>query len=90
MSLCVNNSRTVSPLSGAPEDRENAGVRRPFAVCIVRAMLSCIDSDPLQESMLPSHKRPSFGLDWQAWGTLARGEAPTLALIMRHNDEGRR
>ena len=47
LSLCVT-IRGQFPHCATPQNRENAGVRRPFAVCIVRAMLSCIDSDPLQ------------------------------------------
>ena len=34
--------------------------------------------------------RASLGPGGQAWGTLARGDAPTLPLIMRHNDAGGR
>jgi hypothetical protein len=40
------------------------------------------------ESVFPPHNHLSRGPDEQTWGTLARGEAPILPLIRRHNDEG--
>ena len=49
---CASTIRGQFPHCATPQNRENAGVRRPFAVCIVRAMLSCIDSDPLQQRPL--------------------------------------
>ena len=49
-------------------------------------------SRPSYTALLVSrpHSRPSLGPGGQAWGTLARGDAPTLPLIMRHNDAGGR
>ena len=52
----AGHCRCASPIRGqfshctTPESRENTGVGRPFTLGIVRAMLSCIDSGPLQQS----------------------------------------
>ena len=48
---CASTIHGQFPHCAAPESRENAGVGRPFALCIVRAMLSRIDSDPVQPKL---------------------------------------
>ena len=46
---CASTIRGPFPDCATSQSRENAGVGRPFALCIVRAMLSHIDSDPIQQ-----------------------------------------
>src|SRR2546430_5006857 len=69
---CASTIRGQFPHCAAPESRENAGVGRPFALYIVRAMLSRIDSDPVQQSGL-------CGLVTE-WGGFARGFGVTRPL----------
>lgn len=45
---CASTIRGQFPYCATPQSRANAGVGRPFTLCIVRAMLSRIDSDPIQ------------------------------------------
>jgi hypothetical protein len=52
---CTSTIRGQFPHCATPQSRENAGVKRPFALCIVRAMLSRIDSDPIQLTGKLSH-----------------------------------
>jgi hypothetical protein len=45
---CASTIRGQFPYCATPQSRANAGVGRPFTLCIVHAMLSRIDSDPIQ------------------------------------------
>src|SRR5712691_6697645 len=49
---CASTIRGQIPHCATPESRENAGVGRPFALCIVRVMLSRIDSDPIHQILI--------------------------------------
>ena len=49
---CASTMRGQFPHWATPQSRAHAGVGRPCALCIVRAMLSRIDSDPLQQSLI--------------------------------------
>src|SRR5262245_8601783 len=44
---CASTIRGPFPYCATSRSRENASVGRPFALCIVRATLSRIDSDPI-------------------------------------------
>jgi hypothetical protein len=52
---CASTMRGPFPSCTTSQSRENAGVGRPLARCIVRAMLSRIDSDPIPI------------VSWEAW-----------------------
>ena len=70
------------PHWATPQRREHAGGGRPFALCIVRAMLSHIDSDPLQPRQVdPSqHFCPNPDCDyrgWVGWGNLSSNGHPS-------------
>ena len=47
---CASTSRGQFPYCATLQSRANAGVGRPFTLCLVRAMLSRIDSDPIQKT----------------------------------------
>ena len=73
---CSGSSGGKAPIRTAPKTTDS------YAQCSRPSYTALLVSRP--------HSRPSLGPGGQAWGTLARGDAPTLPLIMRHNDAGGR
>ena len=72
----------VAPSGGKAPIRTAPKTTDSYAQCSRPSYTALLVSRP--------HSRPSLGPGGQAWGTLARGDAPTLPLIMRHNDAGGR
>jgi hypothetical protein len=61
------------PHCATPQSRANAGVGRLCALCIVRAMLSRIDSDPLQQKWFCVRVAPLPRPPWSARPPLPSG-----------------